>query len=101
MKVNVHLYHDDINTTAIEHIPSSTSCHFFSKLICAVYSKKREEALLETVKRCNLSDSSSAFLFGYRIHSICVVTLLSDFNVRLDGDFVDWLKAEYSSKQIL
>jgi len=67
--LNIHLYHDDLNTIAVEKTPS-------------VYSLKRAEALSETLLECDLCNERSAFLFG-------------DFNVRLDGELIQWLKGSF------
>jgi len=66
--VNVHLYHDDNNTVAIQNIPSK-------------YADQRSVALAEAVRKCQLSDQSPTFIFG-------------DYNFRLDGDFVPWLEEQ-------
>lgn len=71
--INVHLFHDDINTTAIEQIPSSKSVNLTSLLLTLhnpVYSVKREAALHEAVTKCLLSESTPAFLFGYKFKKI-------------------------------
>lgn len=67
------MFHDDINTLAIQETPS-------------VYSRDRLEALQLATRECCLSNDIPAILFG-------------DFNVRLDKDFVEWLKNDFLQKQ--
>jgi len=71
--MNVHLFHDDINTLAIQEIPS-------------VYARDRLDALQLATSECGLSNDIPAILFG-------------DFNVRLDKDFVEWLKNDFLREQ--
>jgi len=70
--INIHLYHDDLNTTAVSNIPS-------------IYASERSKALKEIVNGCNLSNTVPAFIFG-------------DFNTRLDADFIEWIKTEYNDE---
>lgn len=71
--MNIHLFHDDINTLAIQEAPS-------------LYARDRMEALQLATRECCLSNDVAAILFG-------------DFNVRLDKDFVDWLKNDFLKQQ--
>jgi len=73
--VNIHLYHDEYNTIAISNIPS-------------VYASERVKALDEMFNRCNINEQVPAFIFG-------------DFNVRLDGDFMEWLKTQIDEDSLV
>jgi hypothetical protein len=68
---NIHLFHDDINTTAAAETPS-------------IYAKKRAGGLGEAMTTCSLDETS--FFFG-------------DFNIRLDAEaWVKWVKEEFTSR---
>jgi len=69
--LNIHLYHDDLNNVAVEKIPS-------------IYAEKRAKALEEAMTYAKIQDESVVFVLG-------------DFNVRLDGNVVDFLKSQYES----
>eukprot|EP01114_Cavostelium_apophysatum_P015095 TRINITY_DN4048_c0_g2_i1.p1 TRINITY_DN4048_c0_g2~~TRINITY_DN4048_c0_g2_i1.p1 ORF type:complete len:241 (-),score=38.78 TRINITY_DN4048_c0_g2_i1:63-785(-) len=71
--VNIHLFHDDINSVALQSTPS-------------VYAQKREVALSEALLDCKISDHQTAFIFG-------------DLNIRLDApDFVGWLRNRHGDE---
>lgn len=50
-QINIHMYHDDKNTSAVAKIPSE-------------YSIKREEALAEMVRKCSLTNSEPVIVSG-------------------------------------
>ena len=83
----MHLYHDDLNFTAIDKVPS-------------IYSEKRKHALQEALEECSADSERPAFVFGYatkiRFHAHYS---FSDFNTRLDGDIVHWIKEKFCSNQ--
>jgi hypothetical protein len=80
-KMNIHLYHDDINTTALEKTPS-------------VYAEKREAALREACESCNISSTLPTIVLGYI--EIYIETFSqkysSDLNFRPDSEYFTWLQ---------
>jgi len=73
--INIHMYHDDKNTSAVAKIPSE-------------YSIKREEALAEMVRKCSLTNSEPVIVSG-------------DYNMRLDGDVIVWLNNKFSHRHLM
>jgi inositol-1,4,5-trisphosphate 5-phosphatase len=72
--VNIHMYHDDKNTSAVAKIPSE-------------YQVKREQALAEMVRKCNLSNDEAVIVSG-------------DYNIRLDADVIVWLNSKFSYRHL-